>query len=113
MAATASALTPFVVTFVVILNTTAADPEMLQHCRRASGLVSSSILWAHKITRQEHFPGKQLLFTDPLPKSANQEDKNFLFHELSAEATLQRNCWCDTQMHYLCSKSERQSSLSI
>ena len=31
MAATASALTPFVVTFVVILNTTAADPEMLQH----------------------------------------------------------------------------------
>ncbi|GAY62436.1 hypothetical protein CUMW_217760 [Citrus unshiu] len=63
--------------------------------KRAGGLVSSSILWAHKITRQEHFPGQQLLFTNPLPESHNQEDKNFLFHKLSAEATLQRNCWCD------------------
>uniref|UniRef100_A0A1S8ACW2 Uncharacterized protein n=1 Tax=Citrus limon TaxID=2708 RepID=A0A1S8ACW2_CITLI len=98
-AAAASALTLFVVTFAVILNTTAADPEMLQDVCVADldsrGLVSSSILWAHKITGQEHFPGQQLLFTDPLPKSPNQEDKNFLFHELSAEATLHRNCWCD------------------
>ncbi|GAY62435.1 hypothetical protein CUMW_217770 [Citrus unshiu] len=71
------------------------EEEAKAPLRRAGGLVSSSILWAHKITRQEHFPGQQLLFTNPLPESHNQEDKNFLFHKLSAEATLQRNCWCD------------------
>ncbi|KAL9451471.1 hypothetical protein AB3S75_013103 [Citrus x aurantiifolia] len=119
-AAATSALTLFVVTFAVILNTTDADPKILQDVcvadlssRVQEGSSQVQYYGRTKSLGRSTFQGSSYSLQIPFPSRLIKKTRISYFMSFQLKQHYRETAGVITQMHYLCSKSEKQSSLSI